>query len=126
MSLRIVRGLPGSRSGYDQTNPLFATRKSNPSLSISTTSGRRSAIRRTSSASAMCNIVAMHPFRAAIEARDIEAAIALLAEDAEFRSPVTHRTYQGRDAAGVLLRAVFRVFEDFRYVREIGEQSNHA
>lgn len=68
----------------------------------------------------------MHPFRTAIEARDIEAAIALLADDVEFRSPVTHAPYRGRDAAGMLLRAVFRVFADFRYVREIGEQSNHA
>ncbi|MDT4918014.1 MAG: hypothetical protein QOI15_3079 [Pseudonocardiales bacterium] len=68
----------------------------------------------------------MHPFRAAIEARDIDAAIGLLAEDVEFRSPVTHAPYRGREAAGLLLRAVFRVFEDFRYVREIGEVSNHA
>jgi hypothetical protein len=74
----------------------------------------------------MCDIVAMHPFRAAIEARDIEAAIALLADDVEFRSPVTHAAYQGRDAAGMLLRAVFQIFEDFRYVREIGDVDNHA
>lgn len=62
----------------------------------------------------------MHPFRAAIEARDIDAAVRLLAEDVEFRSPVVFTPYRGRDAAAVLLHAVSRVFEDFRYVREIG------
>lgn len=71
-------------------------------------------------------MVGVHPFRAAIEARDIEAAIALLADDVEFRSPVTHSTYHGRDATGLILRAVFRVFEDFRYEREIGDDANHA
>jgi hypothetical protein len=31
---------------------------------------------------------AVHPFGAAIEARDVDAAVALLADDVEFRSPV--------------------------------------
>src|SRR5580704_18636233 len=53
MSVRMTRRWPGSRSGYDQTNPLPPTRKSKPSLSISSTSGRASATRRTSSASAI-------------------------------------------------------------------------
>jgi limonene-1,2-epoxide hydrolase len=68
----------------------------------------------------------VHPFRAAIEARDIEAAIALLADDVEFHSPVTHSAYQGRDTTATILRAVFRVLEDFRYVCEIGDLNNHA
>lgn len=62
----------------------------------------------------------MHPFRAAVEARDLDAAVALLADDVEFRSPVAFRPYHGRDAVASLLRAVARVFEDFHYVREIG------
>lgn len=62
----------------------------------------------------------MHPFRAAIEVRDLDAAVALLADDVEFRSPVAFRPYHGRDAVASLLRAVARVFEDFQYVREIG------
>lgn len=63
----------------------------------------------------------MHPFRAAIEARDIDTAVALLADDVEFRSPVVFSPYHGRAAAARLLHAVSRVFEDFRYVREIGD-----
>jgi len=70
----------------------------------------------------------VHPFRAAFEARDIEAAIALLAEDVVFRSPVVFTPYRGREAVGAILRAVFEVFEDFRYVREIGAEDarDHA
>jgi hypothetical protein len=62
----------------------------------------------------------MHAFRVAIEAQDVEAALALLAEDVVFRSPVVFKPYQGREAVAPLLRAVSRVFEDFRYEREIG------
>src|SRR5262245_9668103 len=63
----------------------------------------------------------MHPFRVAIEARDIDAAVALLAADVEFRSPVVFTPYRGRDAVASLLHAVSRVFQDFRYLREIGD-----
>jgi ketosteroid isomerase-like protein len=68
-----------------------------------------------------------HPFRATIEAGDVDAAIALLAPDVVFRSPVVHRPYAGADAVAGLLRAVFEVFEDFRYVDELGAESGgHA
>lgn len=70
----------------------------------------------------------MNPFRAAIEARDIEAAVATLADDVVFRSPVVFKPYQGREVVGALLLAVSRVFEDFRYEREIGTEGarDHA
>jgi hypothetical protein len=70
----------------------------------------------------------MNQFRAAVEARDFEAAIALLADDVVFRSPVVFRPYEGRETVAVLLRAVSRVFEDFRYEREIGAEDarDHA
>ncbi len=62
----------------------------------------------------------MHPFRAAIEARDLDAAEALLHEDVVFRSPAVFTPYRGRFAVSQILRAVIEVFEDFRYTREIG------
>jgi hypothetical protein len=70
----------------------------------------------------------MHPFRAAVEARDIEAAVALLAEDVVFRSPVAFKPHRGRAAVAPILHAVLQVFEDFRYVREIGAEdaADHA
>ena len=69
-----------------------------------------------------------HPFRAAVEARDIDAALALLAEDVVFRSPVVFAPYRGRQAVAPILRAFSRVAEDFRYVREIGspDAADHA
>jgi limonene-1,2-epoxide hydrolase len=70
----------------------------------------------------------MHPFRAAIEAQDIDAAVALLSADVVFRSPVVFKPYQGRAAVAPILRAVWQVFDDFRYVREIGSAgaADHA
>lgn len=70
----------------------------------------------------------MNPFRAAVEARDFEGAVALLADDVVFRSPVVFAPYHGRDTVGALLHAVSRVFEDFRYEREIGAEGarDHA
>jgi hypothetical protein len=70
----------------------------------------------------------MHPFRAAVEARDIDAAVALLAEDVVFRSPVAYQPYQGRAAVAPILHAVIQVFEEVRYVREIGapDAADHA
>lgn len=70
----------------------------------------------------------MHPFRRAVEARDAEALVGLLAEDVVFRSPVVYRPYVGRDAVAPVLRAAVEVFEDFRYVQEIGtpDGTEHA
>jgi SnoaL-like protein len=62
----------------------------------------------------------MHPFGTAVVAGDIDAALAQLAEDVIFHSPVVHRPYQGRAAVAPILHAVSAVFEDFRYVDEIG------
>jgi hypothetical protein len=70
----------------------------------------------------------MHPFRAAVEAQDLEGALALFAGDVVFRSPVVFKPYHGREAVAMLLAAVSRVFEDFRYEREIGapQARDHA
>ncbi|HEY1688283.1 MAG TPA: nuclear transport factor 2 family protein [Solirubrobacteraceae bacterium] len=70
----------------------------------------------------------MHPFRSAVEARDFEAAVGMLAEDVVFRSPIVFKPYEGREAVGVILLAVSEVFEDFAYLREIGapDASDHA
>ena len=67
----------------------------------------------------------VHAFRRAIEARDLDAATALLREDVVFRSPVVFAPYHGREAMRRILEAVLTVFEDFRYVREIGADDAH-
>ncbi|MFG2111929.1 nuclear transport factor 2 family protein [Streptomyces sp. NPDC048718] len=63
----------------------------------------------------------MHPFRAAAEARDIDAIEALLADEVVFTSPVAFKPYPGKAITLAILRAVMRVFEDFTYVREIAD-----
>lgn len=69
-----------------------------------------------------------HPFRKAVEAGDHEAIEALLADDVVFTSPVVFKPYRGRAITAAVLRGVVRVFEDFRYVREIADEGgrDHA
>jgi hypothetical protein len=38
----------------------------------------------------------MHPFRKAVESRDLDAVAALLADDVVFTSPVTFKPYPGK------------------------------
>jgi SnoaL-like domain len=70
----------------------------------------------------------MHPFRSAIETGDTDGVLDLVSPDVVFNSPIVFRPYHGREALGVILRAVMRVFQDFRYEREIGAggASDHA
>ena len=70
----------------------------------------------------------MHPFRAALEARDHDAAASLLAENVEFRSPIVFKPYHGRDAVATILAGVAHVLKGWTCQREIGgsEQPDHA
>lgn len=61
----------------------------------------------------------MKSFREAAEGRDAAALEALLADDVVFTSPVAHKPYPGKAITAAILRGVLRVFEDFRYEREI-------
>jgi len=65
-------------------------------------------------------------FRAAIEAKDIDAAVALFSPDVVFNSPVVHKPYQGTAALHAILSAVVQVFEDFRYTAEHGGDDGHV
>src|SRR5580693_5365475 len=70
----------------------------------------------------------MHPFRKAVEDHDEAAIQALLADDVVFTSPVAFKPYVGKPITAAILRGVLRVFEDFRYVREIHDSNgrDHA
>ncbi len=67
----------------------------------------------------------MRAFRKAVEAADLQAVTALLAEDVEFRSPVSFKPYRGRAEVGWILATVSTVFEDFVYVDEL-ETGTHS
>ncbi|KOV85527.1 nuclear transport factor 2 family protein [Nocardia sp. NRRL S-836] len=68
----------------------------------------------------------MKAFRAAVEARDSDAMAACLADDVVFTSPVAFSPYPGKALTAAILRAVLRVFENFRYEREIVDGENSA
>lgn len=67
-----------------------------------------------------------HPFRTAVEARDLSAVSVTLAEDVVFNSPVAFRPYRGRAVVTEVLGNVLEVFEDFTYVDELEGDGSHA
>jgi hypothetical protein len=67
----------------------------------------------------------MHPFRAAIEANDAEAAAAVLADGVVFRSPIVFKPYAGKSVAAAVVSAALRVFEDFVYETELASEDGH-
>lgn len=69
------------------------------------------------------NLPGVNPFRTAVEARDLDAMKAALADDVVFHSPVTFKAFTGRDDVGAVLGVVFGLFEDFRYTDELEEGS---
>ncbi len=66
----------------------------------------------------------MNPFRQAVETRDLQAISDLLADDVEFTSPVVFKPYQGKAITQAILANVIEVFQNFRYVNEIGHESD--
>jgi hypothetical protein len=67
-----------------------------------------------------------HPFRTAVEARDLDALAALLDENVVFNSPIVFRPYAGRDATIMVLAAVIQVFEEFVYDAELASEDGRT
>jgi hypothetical protein len=65
-------------------------------------------------------------FRAAVEAQDIDAALATLSPGVVFHSPAVFHEYRGADTVGGLLRLVAETFEDFTYTDELAGPGVHA
>jgi ketosteroid isomerase-like protein len=61
----------------------------------------------------------MTTFREAVDAGDMDAVAATLADDVVFWSPVAFKPYPGKAITAAILRGVSEVFTDFHYVREI-------
>jgi len=66
------------------------------------------------------------PFRAAVEARDLDAMAAALAPDVVLHSPVTFKPFEGRAAVAQLLAILLEIFEDFHYTDELAGEGAHA
>ncbi|WP_328807009.1 nuclear transport factor 2 family protein [Nocardiopsis coralli] len=62
-------------------------------------------------------------FRAAVDARDLEAIEPLLAPGIRLLSPVTFTPFEGKDMVLGLFKVLLRTFEDFHY---IGEHTGQA
>lgn len=58
-------------------------------------------------------------FRAAVEARRLDALEGLFTEDIRFYSPVKFTPFEGRPMVLGLFGVLLRTFEDFRYVGEL-------
>ena len=58
-------------------------------------------------------------WHAMLAAADLSALPELLAPDAVFRSPMAHTPYPGAPVVAMILNTVFKVFEDFKYHREL-------
>ena len=67
-----------------------------------------------------------HPFRAAVERADLDAAVALLAENVVFRSPAVFRPYEGQETVATILRTVYQVLEDLHYTDELDGDGIHG
>jgi hypothetical protein len=64
---------------------------------------------------------APHPFRLAVEGKDLDAAITALREDVVLHSPILFRGFEGREVVAQVLAHVAATLEDFRYTDELAE-----
>jgi SnoaL-like domain len=64
-----------------------------------------------------------HPFRLAVEAKDLDAATATLREDVVLHSPILFRGFEGREIVVQVLTHVAATLEDFRYTDELADEN---
>jgi SnoaL-like domain len=67
-----------------------------------------------------------HPFRTAVESRDVEGIIAALHPEVTFHTPLVVDPVRGRDQVLKLFAVLATVFEDFEYVDELEGEGTRA
>jgi len=72
------------------------------------------------------DVLASHPFRAAVERADLDEMVATLHPDVRLYSPVAFRPFVGHDQVRELFAHLLEVFEGFHYVDELAGPSSHA
>jgi hypothetical protein len=70
--------------------------------------------------------MAPHPFRQAVEARDLDAISRLLADGVVFNSPAAHKPFEGHEVVAQVLAFAAATFEDLRYVAEMADGDSVA
>jgi hypothetical protein len=70
--------------------------------------------------------VQSHPFRTAVEQRDLDQMVRLLSPDVRLYSPVAFRPFVGHDQVRELFANLLEVFEGFHYVDELAGEASHA
>jgi hypothetical protein len=68
----------------------------------------------------------MHPFRSALEAGEIDDALALVSSDVVFNSPVAFSPYHGRESVGVVLRAEGARDQALMFRARVGDRELHG
>jgi hypothetical protein len=71
-------------------------------------------------------VIARHPYRAALEARDPAALAATLHPDVIFDTPASDKPVRGRDNVMVLFAVLANVFEDPEITDELAGDCTHA
>ena len=72
------------------------------------------------------DVLASHPFRAAVERADLDEMVATLHPDVRLYSPVAFRPFVGHDQVRELFAHLLEVFEGFHYVDELAGDGTHA
>ncbi len=67
-----------------------------------------------------------HPFRSAVEAKDLDRAVETLREDVELHSPILFRGFEGRDVVIQVLTHVAATLEGLTYTDELHEGNTVA
>lgn len=68
-----------------------------------------------------------HPYRQAFADRDLDALVALLADDVVFHSPViSDPGFEGRDSVAGLLAIVLDAITDVEFTHEFGDERAHV
>ncbi len=61
-----------------------------------------------------------------VETQNVEILNELLAEDVKFHSPFVWKPKEGKQMAAAILSTAAKVFEEFRYIREVVNDNNWA
>jgi hypothetical protein len=68
----------------------------------------------------------MQRFREAVEAQDLDAMMACMADDILFHSPVAFRPFTGREAVAGVLGQILKTLEDFRYTDQLSSEDERT